>query len=116
MRQIQRRHTEARRSKGTWRVCAFPGCDRRIESQNLCQGHYRQSRLGQQLRPIRPYRRRGPETVKLGGLRLTPDCADLVESHAREKEFSIGGAIADLLEGLVARPLTPKRRRRPRGG
>jgi hypothetical protein len=51
------------------------------------------------LRPIRPYRERSEGTVKLGGLRVTHHCAELVTAHAERHGLSVGAAIADILEG-----------------
>jgi hypothetical protein len=50
------------------------------------------------LKPIRPYRKRSADTVKLAGLRLTSHCAESVEAHAERHGFSLGAAIADILE------------------
>ena len=35
-------------------TCTFPGCDKPTHAKDLCGGHYRQQRKGQELRPLRP--------------------------------------------------------------
>jgi hypothetical protein len=64
----------------------------------LCQTHHRQLITTGELKPIRPYRRRRPDTVKLAGLRLTPPCAEALERRAKSRGLSMGAVIADLLE------------------
>jgi hypothetical protein len=34
-------------------MCAFDGCTKKGNRRGLCPGHYRQQRLGQELRPLR---------------------------------------------------------------
>jgi hypothetical protein len=54
------------------------------------------------LKPIRPYRKRSPGTDKLAGLRLSPDCAELVRRKAEDEGLSLSGAIAGILEEWLA--------------
>ena len=37
------------------RKCSFDGCDKPFLAKSLCSAHYRQSRKGQPLRPLRPF-------------------------------------------------------------
>jgi hypothetical protein len=79
-------------------LCAAEGCGRPAYARGLCQTHHRQMTTTGKLRPIRPYRKRSPGTVKIGGLRLSPQCADQVQGYAEEKGISLGAAIAFILE------------------
>src|SRR6266511_2274605 len=47
---IERMFTEKR-----GKPCSFPGCEKPIVAKGYCSGHYRQSRKGQPLRPLRPF-------------------------------------------------------------
>jgi len=35
--------------------CWFPGCDKKVQSRGLCNGHYEQERRGKELRPLRSF-------------------------------------------------------------
>lgn len=57
-------------------TCSFAGCDRLVATRGLCPQHYKQQRLGLQLRPIRAWRRRaGPTTPPAGGAPAGPTAA-----------------------------------------
>ncbi|HLL53645.1 MAG TPA: hypothetical protein VK447_08875 [Myxococcaceae bacterium] len=76
----------------------MPDCGRPSYARGLCQTHHRQKLTTGTLRPIRPYRKRIPGTVKLAGLRLSRHCAGLVRAHADGTGLSLGAAIAEILE------------------
>ena len=78
--------------------CIVPGCGRPPYARGLCQTHHRQKTTTGKLREIRPYRKRTPGTLKLAGLRLTPQCADAVRAQAAQTGLSLGATIAQLLE------------------
>jgi hypothetical protein len=82
--------------------CGVRGCGRAIYAAGHCQTHYRQQLATGELRPIRLYRKRMEGTVKLGGLRLSPGCAEKLEREAEAKGLSISATIADILEGWHA--------------
>ncbi len=52
-------------------LCSSRGCGRPKYARGLCQTHHRQMLDAGKLKPIRPYRKRSADTVKLAGLRLT---------------------------------------------
>lgn len=68
-------------------LCSFPDCGRFVHSTGLCQAHYRQQRLGQELRPVRPTGRAGPAFEVCS----FPDCGrhgkwrGLCEAHAKQR-------------------------------
>ena len=36
------------------KTCDYPDCDAPVHCKDLCQGHYKQHRRGEDLRPLRP--------------------------------------------------------------
>ena len=89
-------------NQGEQPSCIAPGCGRLPYARGLCQTHHRQKTTTGKLSPIRPYRERTPGTVKVAGLRLTPQCADAVRAHAAQIGLSLGAAIAQFLEAWHA--------------
>jgi len=90
--------------------CEVEGCGRPAYSGGLCQTHHRRRKLGLPLEPIRPYRKRSPDTTKFAGLRLSPLCVDRIKRRAEKRGLSYGAAIADILERWYeegARPVPP---------
>ncbi len=83
-------------------ICKAPGCGRPAYARGCCQTHHRQLLTWGKLKPIRRYRERTPGTVKFGGLRLSPTCAELVAREAEEKGLSLSAAIAAILEAWHA--------------
>jgi hypothetical protein len=86
------------RAQDAQQSCIVPDCGRPPYARGLCQTHHRQKTTTGKLREIRPYRKRTPGTVKVAGLRLTPQCADAVRAHAAQIGLSLGAAIAQFLE------------------
>ncbi len=85
--------------------CIHPGCGRKSYARGLCQAHHRQLLTTGKLKPIRPYRKRSPETVKFAGLRVTRHCARTVRAYAKRRGISYGAAIAEILEdSLIHKP------------
>ena len=78
--------------------CSVEGCGRPAYARGLCQTHHRQMITTGTLKPIRPYRKRSPGTVKFSGLRLSPECAKLIQDYAVRRGVSQGAAIAFILE------------------
>ncbi len=78
--------------------CIVPDCGRPAYARGLCQTHHRQLLTTGKLKAIRPYRKRSTGTVKFSGLRLSPECAELVEQYAESNSVSLGAAIAFILE------------------
>jgi len=83
-------------------LCRVEKCGRRSYARRLCQTHHRQMRTSGKVKPIRPYRRRQPGTVKFAGLRLSPSCAAKVDAHATKLGIARGAAIAAILEDWLA--------------
>ena len=92
------------RVEGDETICAAEGCGRPAYARGLCQTHHRQMTTTGKLKPIRPYRKRSPGTVKLSGLRLTPQCADQIQRYADKMGISLGAAIAFILEEWLVKP------------
>jgi hypothetical protein len=69
----------------------------------MCQTHHRQWVTSGRTWPIRPYRRRAPNTVKFAGLRLTPTSARAIARYAEARGLSHSAAIAQLLEQWTGR-------------
>ena len=82
--------------------CVAPHCGRPSYARGLCQTHHRQLITTGKVKPIRPYRKRSPGTVKFAGLRLTSMCVETVEAYAAERGISHGAAIAEILEDWCA--------------
>jgi len=91
--------------------CAFEGCGRRRYARELCQSHHRQKREGRELQPIRPYRRRSPDTRKFAGLRLTPHCIEQLRREGEREGLSQGATISRVLEAWFRRKRPPPRGR-----
>jgi hypothetical protein len=79
-------------------VCSIPECGREVRARGYCQTHYKHWKKTGGVRPIRPMRPRRLGAVRLGGLSVTPGCAEQVQRRAREHGWSIVGAIVDVLE------------------
>jgi hypothetical protein len=67
----------------------------------MCQTHHRQMLKEGRIKPIHPYRKRTPGTVKFAGFRLSAGCARKLRKHAKKKGISQGAAIAAVLERWV---------------
>jgi hypothetical protein len=78
--------------------CKEQNCGRPVYALGLCQTHHRQLRTEGTTRPIRPYRKRSPGTVKFAGLRVTPGCARTINRYAQKRGLSLGAAITEVLE------------------
>ena len=89
--QVQQRQRERE-------ICNVRNCHRPAYARGICQTHHRQVLTTGKLKRIRPYRKRSPGTVKFGGLRLSPSCAEKVQRLARKEGLSDGAAIAQILE------------------
>jgi hypothetical protein len=83
-------------------LCKVPECGRGSFARELCQTHHRQWLTTGKVKPIRPYRKRSPGTMKFAGLRLTPHCVAMVDAYAKQRGLSEGAAIAEILEGWRA--------------
>lgn len=88
-------------------LCNVPKCGRPRYAKGFCQTHHRQLLTKGTIKPIRPYRRRSPETVKCAGLRLSPACAENLEEQAERQGLSLGAIIADILENALVKPRQP---------
>lgn len=97
----QRKKTRRSTPPRSPRSCRVPGCGRPVSARDLCQTHDRQLRTTGEIKPIRPYRKRSPDTVKFSGLRLSLECAEQLEGKAERERTSLGGAIASVLEDWV---------------
>ena len=78
--------------------CNVPGCGRRAYCQQRCQTHHRQWKTRGRIEPIRPYLRRNAKTVKLAGLRLSPECAEWLTLQAQGQSQSLCATISQVLE------------------
>jgi hypothetical protein len=96
------------------RECSFDGCDKPFLAKGYCSAHYRQSRKGQPLRPLRPFYGKVRPYGPIGPCRFN----DLPQVQSGEWEpclatRSTGGWCAGhAAQWYEKRPLKPLRRRR----
>jgi hypothetical protein len=102
-----------KRSNAPITMCIAPKCGRHSYARGLCQTHHRQMLRTGERKPIRPYRPRQPGTVKFAGLRLSKRCATMLGRYATQRDFSLGAAVADLLEDALVKK-KPRRSREDR--
>lgn len=79
-------------------MCEFEGCGRPVNSRGLCQGHYAQSRKGDELTPLREWKRGGSS-----GTCLFPGC-----SQDRRARGYCHGHYRNLYLGSTAKPYEPR--------
>ena len=79
-------------------LCIVPNCGRPRYARGCCQAHHRQLITTGKLKPIRPYRKRSPGTIKFSGLRLSEKAAKEVDGKAAREGLSRGAVIASILE------------------
>lgn len=96
--QFPEKTRQAQAAAGPIRALRVEQCGRPSYANGLCQTHHRQMRTSGELKSIRRYRKRRPDTVKFSGLRLTRHCIECVEAYAEERGLSSGAAIAEILE------------------
>jgi hypothetical protein len=94
------------------KLCRVSGCGRPAYAHRYCATHRRQILKKGRTRPIRPYRRRVPGTVKVAGLRLSREAAQGILREAAQRQVSLGAAIASAVESWW---MTQRRRRQPIG-
>lgn len=82
-------------------TCKVRNCGRPAYARGFCQTHHRQMQQTGKTKPIRPYRKRTGGTVRFAGLRLSPDCAGLLDEQSKKHGQSRGAVIAQVLEGWV---------------
>jgi hypothetical protein len=96
------------------RQCSFGGCDKPLLAKGYCSAHYRQSRKGQPLRPLRPFYGKVRPYGPIGPCRFN----DLPQVQSGEWELclatrSTGGWCAGhAAQWYEKRPLKPIRRGR----
>jgi hypothetical protein len=94
--------------------CSFPGCEKPIVAKGYCSGHYRQSRKGQPLRPLRPFNGKEEPYGLNGPCRFN----DLPEVQSGEWEpcsasrYRAGWCVGHAAQRYEKRPLAPLRKRR----
>jgi hypothetical protein len=72
-------------------ICVVRNCDRpRRSVRGLCQTHDRQLTTKGEIQPIRPYRKRSPDTLKFSGLRLSPWCVEVLQRKVKREGLSDG--------------------------
>ncbi len=91
-------------------ICHLEGCGRPARALGLCQTHYKHLKKYGRPKPIHLKREGRPGARKFAGLSLTAECADLIDSLARERKISRNAVITDVLEAWA------RRHARTRGG
>ena len=68
------------------KLCIHEGCGRGAMAKGMCEGHYKQNRIGQELRDLRPKAsRRGSEVCRIHGCERWTKSNSLCFTHRRQQ-------------------------------
>lgn len=95
--QLPTERTAGENSDGS-ATCAEVNCGRPIHAKGYCYSHHRQLQKTGMIGPIRPYRKRAPDTVRFAGLRLSRDTAEGLLRYATKHKISRSAAVARVVE------------------